>query len=175
MTPRTKVSNDAVPATSAMNRAPADAKHGLYSSRNNRGNIFGWVWVLGLIGLMSCDVWLQLRAGSVRSIYYLVVWSLLVTLAICGSPMVTRLSGARWMLRVLTVSVACYLASGYVVSRGIERSFGENDLFTPTLFAIAILVCVVSVLVALSIRTSAQRRSSGEDEGRRTTMAQTRR
>lgn len=170
---RTHSAHDAAPGTSAPSEPFADMQHRLVSARSNKGAIFGWSWVLGLIGLMGFDVWSQARAVSVSSNYYLIVWGLILTLVICGTPALIRISDARWMLRVLATSVACYLASSYILSGAKAHPNGANDALRTVLFAVAFLIGVVGVLVALSIRFRAQSRRSRQGEITRSAMIQT--
>ena len=79
---------------------------------------FGWVWLLGPLGLLCVTIWNDVHSSFLSFGYYFVSWASLLFLAFCGAWFLIGLPGSNTVLRIAAVTVAIYAALLWFLTEG---------------------------------------------------------
>jgi hypothetical protein len=102
----------------------------------------GWVWLLGPLASITFQLWTDFHMPFLSFEYYIVSWSSLMFLALCGAWFLIGMPGAKWVLRAAAVLVALYTLLIALLTEG-----GASVAICASVAAI-LLFCVATIAIA---------------------------
>ncbi len=102
----------------------------------------GWVWLIGPLALLVVQLWTDFHTPFLNFGYYIVSWTTLFFLALCGAWFLIGMPGAKRVLRAAAILVALYTLLIALLTEG-----GASATIYAS-FAAVLLCCGVTIAIA---------------------------
>jgi len=110
--------------------------------------VVAWIWMIAPLGLLALHISQSMQTEFIRLSYYVVVWSSLLALAVCGFWFLIAGPGAKWLLRAAALLVALFVAINFLIAWDYGGAQGNHDLGLYSIMCAVVSFCALTAVVA---------------------------